>query len=80
MVLPHHEVETPVFMPVGTQVIIDVFLNWLDLLQMNIFPFKSPTGYSKRSDSRAARTIKLSNNVKQYIPPRNPSGNDNTGC
>jgi len=25
MTLPHHEVETPVFMPVGTQVIINFF-------------------------------------------------------
>lgn len=75
MVLPHHEVETPVFMPVGTQVIIIFSFQFARNHAYEFLIIIFLTGYFERSHSRTIRTTELSNHVRQYIPSRDQTGN-----
>lgn len=68
MTLKHGEVDTPVFMPVGTQV---AFLNTYHKKEhFSHCVLCYTAGYFKGLVTRATKKIKFANNAREYVPFR----------
>lgn len=72
MKLRHSDVDTPVFMPVGTQVYVLKII--LDYMGCKLNPYVLCTGYTKRNPTRSIREPKLSDYTRKYVSFRNATG------
>lgn len=72
MVLPHGEVDTPVFMPVGTQVFIRRLKRACRTL---LHPSHHATGHVEGPAARAARKTGHPNTASQHVPLGHQTGN-----
>lgn len=73
MKLPHHDVETPVFMPVGTQVCL--FEHQINIRSYARVLTSPISGDDERNPAGSIRKFELPNNFSQHISFRKPTWN-----